>query len=93
VPRLDVGFRLARPARVTVRVRTTSGRRVATLMSGRRLKAGAKRLTWNRVVRGKVYSGKVQVTAESRSAYGTSGLVRSVTLKAPPAPKKARPKP
>ena len=92
VPRLDVGFRLARTARVTVRIRSTSGTPIATVASGRRLKAGPQRLSWDRMVRGKVVSGTVQVTAESRTSYGTSGLVRSVTLKAPPAPKKASPK-
>ncbi len=92
VPRLDVGFRLARTARVTVRIRSTSGTPIATVASGRRLKAGPQRLSWDRMVRGKVVSGTVQVTAESRTSYGTSGLVRSVTLKAPPTPKKASPK-
>lgn len=92
VARLDVGFRLARKARVTVRVRTLAGTPVATLASGRSLRAGRQTITWNRMVKGKVYSGTVQVTAESRTSYGTSGLVRSVTLKAPPKPKKAAPK-
>ena len=92
VPRLDVGFRLARKARVTVRVRTPAGTPVATIASGRSLRAGPQRITWNRMVKGKVYSGTVQVTAESRTSYGTSGLVRAVTLKAPPKPAKASPK-
>ncbi len=92
VPRLDVGFRLVRTARVTVRIRSTAGTPIATIASGRSLKPGLQRLTWNRMVKGKVFSGTVQVTAESRTSYGTSGLVRAVTLKAPPKPKKANPK-
>ena len=90
VPRLDIGFRLARKARVTVRIRTSAGTPIATLVSGRTLKPGRQSISWNRTVKGKVVSGDVQVTAESRTAFGTSGLVRSVTLKAPPKPKPAK---
>lgn len=89
VPRLDIGFRLARKARVTVRVQTSAGTPIATLASGRTLKPGAQKISWNRMVRGKVVSGAVQITAESRTSFGTSGLVRSVTLKVPPKPKPA----
>ncbi len=92
VPRLDVGFRLVRKARVTVRIRSTAGTPIATIVSGRSLRAGRHTLTWNRMVRGKLVSGTVQVTAESRSSYGTSGLVRAVTLKTPPKPKRSGPK-
>jgi hypothetical protein len=91
VPRLDIGFKLVRTARVTVRIRSLSGTPIATIASGRRLSAGSKSISWNRMVKGKVFSGTVQVTAESRTSYGTSGLVRAVTLKAPPKPKKASP--
>ena len=51
VARLDVGFRLARTARVTVRVRTLAGTPVATLASGRSLRAGRQTITWNRMVK------------------------------------------
>lgn len=89
--RLDVRFRLLRPARVTVRVTSPYGTPIATIASGRPLRAGAQVVTWNRTVRGKLVSGAVRVTVEARSAFGTSGLVRTVTLKAPP--KKPAPTP
>jgi len=38
-------------------------------------------------VRTAVISGTVQVTVEARSAFGTSGLVREVTLRKPPKPR------
>ena len=91
VRRLDVRFRLLRPARVTVRVTSPYGTPIATIASGRPLRAGAQLVTWNRTVRGKLVSGAVRVTVEARSAFGTSGLVRTVTLKAPP--KKPAPTP
>lgn len=90
-PRLDVRFRLLNPARVTVRVRSTSGAPIATLLSGRVLRRGAQTVRWNRVVRKRVVSGTVEVTVESRNRLGISGLVREVTLKAPPRPPKPRP--
>ena len=37
-----------------------------------------------------VISGTVQVTVEARSAFGTSGLVREVTLRKPPQAPAAR---
>lgn len=89
--RLDVRFRLLRPARVTVRVTSPYGTPIATIASGRPLRAGAQLVRWNRTVRGTLVSGAVRVTVEARSAFGTSGLVRTVTLKAPP--KKPTPTP
>ncbi len=88
-PRLDISFRLQRPARVTVRIRTTGGTPVATLMSGRVLRPGKQTVRWDRKVRGKVVSGEYEVTVEARGKIGTSGLVRSVTLKTPPKPRPA----
>lgn len=81
---LGVRFRLLRPARVTVRVTTPYGTPIATIASGRPLRAGAHLVTWNRKARGRLVSGRVRVTVEARSAFGTSGLERKVTLKAPP---------
>lgn len=86
VRRLDVRFRLLHPARVTVRVQTSYGTPLITLASGRPLRTGAQTVSWNRMLRGKLASGAVRVTVEARSAFGTSGLVRAVTLKAPPKP-------
>ena len=91
---LDVRFRLLRPARATARVLRSDGSPVVTLASGRPLRAGAQVVSWNRRVRRALVSGEVQVTVEARSAFGTSGLVRGVTLKAPPKPTpKPRPAP
>lgn len=91
-PRLTVRFRLLRPARVTVRVRSASGAPIATLVSGRVLRTGTRSFTWNRTVRRQVVSGPVEVTVEARTRYGTTGLVRDVTL-ARPTPKPAPPRP
>jgi Phosphodiester glycosidase len=85
--RLAVGFRLLRPARVTVRVLSSSGATLATLAGNKPLRQGRRTLGWNRR-RGKaLVSGSARVTVEARSRLGTSGLVRSVTL----APPKRRP--
>jgi hypothetical protein len=35
-------------------------------------------------VRNRPVTGRVEVTVEARTRYGTSGLVRAVTLTAPP---------
>jgi hypothetical protein len=86
VSRLDVRFRLLRPARVTVRVETPGGAPIATIASGRPLRAGAQVVSWNRTVRGALVSGPVRVTVSARGPLGTSGLARGVTLKAPPRP-------
>ncbi|HTI35826.1 MAG TPA: phosphodiester glycosidase family protein [Miltoncostaea sp.] len=91
--RLTVGFRLSRPARATVRIRTTGGDPVATIASGRPLRAGRQSVNWNRRVRGRVVTGTVDVTVEARGPLGTSGLVREVKLITPPKPPKPRPRP
>jgi hypothetical protein len=90
VPRVDIGFRLERPARATVRIRTAGDAPLATVASGRPLRAGRHRLTWNRKVRGKVVSGPIEVTVEARTRFGTPGLVTALTLEPPPRP---RPRP
>lgn len=89
--RLDVRFRLLRPARVTVRVRSTSGRPIATPVSGRVMRAGTRVVRWDRRVRGRLVSGPVQVTVESRTRFGVSGLVRPLRLAPPPRPAPPRP--
>ena len=82
--RLAVGFRLLRPARVTVRVALVVGQhdrdaRPQPPPSAR----GAQRVAWNRM-RGKaLVSGTVNVTVSAHTRFGTTGLQRSVTLKAP----------
>jgi hypothetical protein len=89
--RVDVGFRLLRPARVTVRVLSESGAPMRTLTSGRPLRPGRHTIAWDRTVRRKVVSGDVQISVQARSRFGTSGLVRDVTLKPVPRPRPARP--
>lgn len=91
--RLTVGFRLSRPARATVRIRTTGGAPIATIASGRPLRAGRQTVNWNRRVRGKVVTGTVEVTVEARGPLGSSGLVREVKLVTPPKPPKPKPRP
>ncbi len=91
--RLTVSFRLSRAARATVRIRTTDGDPIATIASGRPLRAGRQAVNWNRKVRNKVVTGTVDVTVEARGPLGTSGLVREVTLQKPPKqPKPPRPR-
>lgn len=92
-PRLTVSFRLSRAARTTVRIRTTGGDPIATIASGRPLRAGRQSVNWNRRVRGKVLTGTVDVTVEARGPLGTTGLVREVSLTKPPKqPKPPRPR-
>jgi hypothetical protein len=85
--RLAVGFRLLRPARVTVQVLSSSGGSIATLARNRAFRQGRQRVTWNRKRGRALVSGGVQVTVEAHSRFGTTGLQRSVTL----APPKRRP--
>jgi Phosphodiester glycosidase len=82
--RLAVGFRLLRPARVTVRVLSASGAMLATLARNRLTRPGRTTIAWDRRRGRSIVSGAVQVTVEARSRFGTSGLVRSVTMKPPP---------
>ena len=67
-----------------MRIRTTDGGPIATIASGRPLRAGRQAVNWNRRVHGKVLTGTVDVTVEARGPLGTSGLVREVTLTKPP---------
>ena len=86
VARLDVGFVLAHSARVSARVESTSGRVLHRLASGKVMRPGRQRLTWNRRRDGKIVSGDLRVVVEARGRLGTSGLVRAVTLRPPPKP-------
>jgi hypothetical protein len=78
--RLTVGFRLQRPARVSVRVRNSAGRVVSVLARNRPARAGTTRLVWNRRDRGRPVAGTHRVEVIAASALGRSGLVRSVVL-------------
>lgn len=85
---VTVGFRLLRPARVTVRFRTLDGRPLRTLTSGRRLGAGRHAVRWDRRVRDRVVTGRVEATVEARTRLGRTGLVREVTLRPLPRPRR-----
>jgi Phosphodiester glycosidase len=81
--RLAVGFRLLRPARVTVRVLSSSGSTIATVASNRPFRQGRQTVVWNRMRGRSLVSGAVQVTVQAHSRFGTTGLERSATLKPP----------
>ena len=81
--RLAVGFRLLRPARVTVTVLSASGSTIATLASNRRLPQGKRTIGWNRMRGRTLVSGVANVTVSAHTRFGTTGLQRSVTLQAP----------
>lgn len=82
-PRLDIGFRLSRDARVTIVIRRADGRRVTTLLSGRRMSAGPHLITWDRTLRGRPVDGDLLVDVESLSRLGRSGLRAAITLRDP----------
>lgn len=86
VARIDVGFRLLRPARVTVRVLSADGRPRATIASGRPLRAGRRTIAWNRTASRAVVSGPVRISVEARTPFGITGLVRGLTLRPLPTP-------
>lgn len=79
--RLRVGFKLSRPARVTVVIRNSAGTAVATLARGRAMRAGAHGLGWNRRVKGRAAAGTYRVEVIAAGAVGRSGLVREVRLR------------
>jgi hypothetical protein len=81
--RLNVGFRLLRPARVTVRVVSLSGSTIATLARNRAFGQGRQRVAWSRMRGRSLVSGTVQVTVEAHSRFGTTGLQRTVSLPRP----------
>lgn len=85
--RLAVRFRLSRRARVSVQVRDVdSGRVVARLARGRAMKAGANTLAWNRRIGRTQASGRYAVEVIASGKFGRSGLVRTVSLRAPARP-------
>lgn len=90
VPHLDARFRLGHPARVSIRVESGSGRTLRRLAAGTLLRPGRQTLRWNRRAGRSLVSGDVRLIVEARSRFGTSGLVREVTLPPPPRPRPAR---
>lgn len=76
-----IGFRLARPARVTVRISRPSGRALRTLVAGRRLPRGRHVIRWDRTVRGHPVAGTCVVGVEARTVLGRASLSRAVVLR------------
>lgn len=85
--RLDIRFRLSRPARVTVWIEDAAGRRIRTVQSGRRTRAGEQIVRWNRRAGGELREGTHRVVVVARSGLGTTGLIETVEL--PPGPEAA----
>ncbi len=84
-PQVDVGFRLHRTARVTVRILDSVGDPLITIVSGRRLPAGRHSITWNRRAKGITISGTITVQVDARAHLGRGGLQRTLTLAKPKA--------
>jgi len=74
--RVTASFRLSRPARVTARVTTASGRVVATLARNKRMPRGRNSVTWNRARAGSHY-----VTVYATSSLGRTGLRDAVRVR------------
>ena len=72
--RATASFRLARAARVVVRVERRTGSPVATLLSGQRA-SGPQRVTWKgRIGRHPAPAGRYQLAVQSVSSVGASSL-------------------
>lgn len=84
--RLEVRWRLASRARVTVEIRDSADRPVTTLMRGRTLAAGRHVITWNRRVGRQAATGRQRVVVIAHGRLGRTGLVREVVLSAPTGP-------
>jgi len=79
-PRVQVGFRLARAAAVTVRVTTRGGRLLAVLLGSRELGPGAHSLVWNQRMGARVVSGGADIVVQATTRAGTHGLIAAVEL-------------
>jgi flagellar hook assembly protein FlgD len=78
---LQVGFRLARPALVTVTIETASGARVRTIR-GRR-GAGQMSIRWNgRYANGvRAFAGRYVARVQTSNAFGRAELERRFTVR------------
>ena len=83
-PRERIAFRLSRPAAVTIRVTTRSGRVLDVLLGPRTLAAGTHALTWNQHHGHGVISGGADIVVQARTRFGTHGLIAAVALLRPP---------
>jgi hypothetical protein len=82
-PKLDIGFRLFRKARVSVTIRDAAGNRLRSLTSGKRLPAGRQKVTWDRTIGRTPAEGTFLIDVEARSSLGRSGLRETVRLTDP----------
>jgi hypothetical protein len=90
-PQLRIGFRLTRPARVTVRLKDSQGQPLRRLRNRTLMKAGQQVVTWDRSIGGKrARPGRYTVEVEARTTLGLSALTRSIELKSTRAPAPAR---
>ena len=80
--KVTASFTLARGARVTAQVTSSTGRLVATLANGRRMPKGRQALTWNGMA-GKALApaGSYTVTVFATGPYGKSGLRDTVRVR------------
>jgi hypothetical protein len=78
---LRVGFRLAHPALVTVRIETASGARVRTIQ--RRLRAGQKSIRWDgRYGNGvRAFSGPYVARVRTSNSFGRAELARRFSVR------------
>jgi hypothetical protein len=81
-PQLRIGFRLARQARVTVRLKDSKGNFLAFLAKQRLLTPGQRVITWDRSLNGKrARPGTYNVDVVARTSLGVSTLSSSINLK------------
>jgi hypothetical protein len=79
---VTASFTLARGARVSARVTTSTGRVVATLANGTRMAKGRRSITWDgRAGRALAPAGRYTVTVLATGPYGQSGLRDAVRVR------------
>lgn len=80
--KVTASFTLARGARVTARVTSSTGRLVATIANGARMGKGRRSVTWNgRSGKALAPAGTYTVTVFATGPYGQSGLRDSVRVR------------
>jgi hypothetical protein len=83
--RLRIGFRLAKPARVTITVHDARGKSVKLIVRGRRMGAGSHALTWDMRRAGKPLApGLYRVGVRVRGPLGESRLTGGLRVPKPP---------
>lgn len=78
--RVEVGFTLARPARVTLRIARADGRVIRVPVASRGLRRGRQTLVWDATVKRRPVSGDFRVEVEARTFLGATSLSRAVRL-------------